>query len=112
MNLAEFLDANKNDIIQYIGKITRQVPTSPDVFSKLVNGMLRLEFPIEKNEVQLVVDKVHIELAWSILEVMWLGCLAQQKAKRKVYPENCPAIFKDMIDVAFEVGRKYGETRP
>lgn len=111
MNLAEFLDANKNDIIEYVGKIVRTVPTSPDVFSKLVE-LLRLEFPIEKNGDQFVVDKVHVELAWAILEAMWLGCLAQQKAKRRIYPENCPAILKDMIDVAFETGRKYGETRP
>jgi len=36
-DLANFLDSNKNDTIQYIGRIDRYVPASDDVFGKLVN---------------------------------------------------------------------------
>ena len=112
MNFAEFLRDNQSDIIQYVGNITRKAPAGSDVFGKLVNDVLRLEFPIKKGKVPYVLDRVHIELGWAILEAMWLGCLAQQKVKRKLYPEKCATLFKDMIDFAFEVGCNYGETRP
>jgi hypothetical protein len=116
--LRKFLAANRDSVINYIGKIERYSPAGDDVFSRLVKEILVRQFSIEKNGVQSVVDKVHVELAWAILETMWLGCLSQQKAKRKnnqgrpVYPEDCPIIFKNMLDVAFEIGREYGEVRP
>lgn len=68
------------------------------------------------------IDKAHKELSVAVIQTFWLGCLARQKEKRPIDPQNpegdkaFPAgtaeLFKKIICDAFEAGRKVGETRP
>jgi len=110
-NLRTFLEANRNEIVDFVQGNQRPIALSNNVYGKLLNELVS-GFPMEKDGTSLVLDKAHIELAIAILESLWCGWLAQAKANDGRYQKDMPQKFKELILMAFDIGKEYSKIRP
>ena len=108
MDHKEFLQANKNQMIDFVESLRRQL-------SEGLLGALQLQL---KEEFRLNhpgnpphLDKAHVELSIAMLEAMWCGWLSQAKANRGVYTQEYVDGFKKAIIDAFEIGQEYSKER-
>ena len=53
-------------------------------------------------------DKAHYELAITILEVFWCGCLPQMKENRIAYTAGTTDAIRSIVTNTFDIARAYG----
>jgi hypothetical protein len=107
----QFLRSNQNALVDYVQAQQRAIPADDgSIYYKLVQE-LRTEILTEKNGIQGGVDKMHVELAFAILEAMWCGWLSQAKTNNGRYSIDAPEKFKEVILNAYEIGKALAATK-
>jgi hypothetical protein len=115
-----FIYSNREDIFAYIEnnkqpKLFEQFDaydhSQDDIFQELVRLLICI-FPIchctPGNPQHREYDKIHYELAQTIINSFWCGCLPQMKENRGAYPPGTTAFFGTLVNSSFTIGQTYG----
>jgi len=103
-----FLEANKNEIVNFVQENQRPIDIGNNAYGRLLKE-LASDFPMGKDGN--VLDKAHNELAIAVLESLWCGWLSQAKANDGRYAKDDPENFKQAILMAFDIGKEYSKIR-